>query len=169
MKYSSAILAAVLLATPGTMRSQGGTVAGTIVSEGSQRALAGAQIAVQGEPGRGAVSDASGRFRITGLSAASVTLNARLLGFRPVTETVRVGTTDLRFVLSERPTELSEMVVTGTAGGEQKRSIGPGVGQRTPCRTGVDRGNPPTEMDELLYQSSLQVCLRARLEADREG
>ncbi len=127
MKYSSAILAAVLLATPGTMRSQGGTVAGTIVSEGSQRALAGAQIAVQGEPGRGAVSDASGRFRITGLSAASVTLNARLLGFRPVTETVRVGTTDLRFVLSERPTELSEMVVTGTAGGEQKRTIGTSV------------------------------------------
>jgi TonB-linked SusC/RagA family outer membrane protein len=118
---------ALLLAMPQIARAQGGTVEGTVVAEGSQRPLAGVQIGVAGMPGRGAVSDASGRFHITGLTGATVILNARLIGYRPVTDTVRVGATTVRFTLAERALELNTMVVTGTAGGAEKRELGTSV------------------------------------------
>ena len=119
-------LAALLFAAPHLLRAQG-IVAGTVVVAGSQRPLAGAQISVEGQTGRGATSDASGRFAISGLTGAQVTLNARLIGFRPATLIARVGATDVRIILSERAVELNSVVVTGTAGGEQKRALGTSV------------------------------------------
>src|SRR5436305_9385688 len=77
--------------------AQQGTVAGTVVVEGSQRPLPGAQITIQGDASRGAISDASGRFRITGLSGTSVTLDARMIGYRPMSQQVTVGATNVRF------------------------------------------------------------------------
>ena len=127
MKRTGALLVALLLVLSQMARAQTGVVAGIVVSEGSRRPLSGVQIAAANQPGKGAVSDASGRFRITGLSGETVILNARLLGFRPVTDTVRVGGTDVRFVLSERAVELNQIVVTGTAGGEQIRALGTSV------------------------------------------
>jgi TonB-linked SusC/RagA family outer membrane protein len=121
------MLLAMLLAMPNVARAQGGTIDGTVVAEGSQRPLAGVQIGVAGMPGRGAVSDASGRFHVTGLTGATVILNARLIGYRPVTDTVRVGATAVRFMLAERALELNTMVVTGTAGGAEKRELGTSV------------------------------------------
>jgi TonB-linked SusC/RagA family outer membrane protein len=120
-------LAVAVLATPHLVRAQAGTISGTIVVEGSQRPLAGAQIMVDRDPSRGAVSDASGRFRITGLTGSSVRLDARMIGYRPATQTVSVGATDVRFAMSERPVELNQVIVTGTAGGEQKRALGTSV------------------------------------------
>jgi outer membrane cobalamin receptor len=40
---------------------------------------------------------------------------------------VRVGQTDVRFLLSERPVELNQVVVTGTAGGQERRAVGNSV------------------------------------------
>ena len=57
----------------------------------------------------------------------TVILNVRLIGYRPVTDTVNVGAGDLRISLSERALELNQMVVTGTAGGAQKRELGTSV------------------------------------------
>ena len=112
-----AISLALLLALPHATHAQAGVVAGTVIVEGSQRALPGAQLAVAGAPGKGAISDAAGRFRITGLTGTTVVLNVRSIGYRQVTETVRVGTENLRVVMQERALELNAMVVTGTAGG----------------------------------------------------
>lgn len=125
-------LAFLLGATPSVARAQTGTISGTVVVEGSQRPLARAQVTVEGQAGRGAVTDAAGRFRITGITGvtgATVTLDARLIGFRPVTRTAQVGATDVRLLLSERAVELNEVVVTGTAGGSQKRELGTAVAQ----------------------------------------
>src|SRR5207302_3354729 len=41
----------------------------------------------------------------------------------------RVGSTDLQFAMAERVVELDQVVVTGTAGGEQKREVGTSVAQ----------------------------------------
>jgi TonB-linked SusC/RagA family outer membrane protein len=121
-------IAAVLVLAPRAGHAQGaGTVAGTVLVEGAQRPLAGAQITVEGQPDKATASDASGRFRLTGLSGTSVTINVRALGYRPETQTVNVGSTNVRFVLSARAVELNQVVVTGTAGGEQLRSIGTSV------------------------------------------
>ncbi|HEX6049610.1 MAG TPA: TonB-dependent receptor plug domain-containing protein, partial [Gemmatimonadaceae bacterium] len=120
----SAVLAAM---TPVGAQTQPGVVAGTVVAEGAQRPLPGVQIIVEGQAGKVASTDASGRFRITDVTGTTVTLSARALGFRPDSQTVTVGTTNVRFVLAERAIELNQVVVTGTAGGEQLRSLGTSV------------------------------------------
>jgi TonB-linked SusC/RagA family outer membrane protein len=117
----------LLLAAPSRLRAQEGTVAGTVVSQGNQRPLAGVEVGVVGTTPRGTITDASGRFRLTGLTGTTVVLNIRFLGFRPMTDTVQVGTTDLRIEMSERVIELNSVVVTGTAGGAQVRELGTSV------------------------------------------
>src|SRR5262245_29905474 len=72
---------------------QPGTVSGTVLVEGTQRPVTGATVAVEGQTGVGATTDASGKFRITGLTGTTVTLSARALGYRPETQTVNVGST----------------------------------------------------------------------------
>jgi TonB-linked SusC/RagA family outer membrane protein len=116
-----------LLAAPRWLAAQEGVVAGTVVLSGSLRALPGVQVTVKGQAGKGAVSDAAGRFRIGGLSGSQVVLEARSVGFRPDSQTVDIGSTAVRFVMAERAVELNEIVVTGTAGGEQRRVLGTSV------------------------------------------
>ncbi|MDQ6888087.1 MAG: SusC/RagA family TonB-linked outer membrane protein [Gemmatimonadota bacterium] len=122
-----AMLLGLLLATPGFARAQEGVVAGTVLVEGSQRPLGGAQVSIAGQPGKGAFSDASGRFRITGVTGDQVTVSARLIGYGPRSQVARVGATNVRIELPVRALDLDRVVVTGTAGGEQRRAIGNSV------------------------------------------
>jgi len=125
--WLSGAVGTALLSAPQLLSAQQGTVTGTVIVSGSQRALPGVQVTVSGQPGRGAISDVAGRFRIGGLTGGQVTLQARMVGFRPDSQSVTVGATDVRFVMSERAVELNEIVVTGTAGGAQRRALGTSV------------------------------------------
>lgn len=128
MKSKLAAVALLLLfALPATLCAQENIVSGVVVVEGSLRPLVGAQVAIAEQAGKGAVTDANGRFRITGLTGTTVTLNVRAIGYRQMTQQVRVGTTTLRVLMQERALELNAMVVTGTAGGAQKRELGTSV------------------------------------------
>jgi TonB-linked SusC/RagA family outer membrane protein len=128
LSWVSAVSVALLLVVLShPARAQGGVVAGTVIASGSQRPLAGAEVGVKGVVGKGVVADGSGRFRITGVTGKTVILEVRLIGFRPVTDTVAVGATDVRIALSESAVELNKMVVTGTAGGAQTRELGTAV------------------------------------------
>ena len=80
-------LAALLVAAPLPAQAPG-SVSGTVVVEGAQRPLPGVQVSVEGQPGKEATTDASGRFRITDITGTTVTLNARALGFRPASQSV---------------------------------------------------------------------------------
>ena len=122
-------LAVLLGVAPRAARAQGGTISGSVVDQGSQRPLPNVQVSVQGQAGRGAVSDANGRFRISGVSGTTVTLDARLIGYSPVQRTVQVGATNVQFMLSQRAIELNQVVVTGTAGATQRRELGTAVAQ----------------------------------------
>lgn len=124
---SVAFTFAALLAAAPTVHAQQGTVSGTVMAEGAQRPLPGAQVSVAGQAGKEATTDASGRFRIADLTGSSVILSVRALGYRPDSQTVTVGTNSVRFVLTQRAVELNQVVVTGTAGGEQLRSLGTSV------------------------------------------
>jgi TonB-linked SusC/RagA family outer membrane protein len=108
--------------------AQQGTVAGVVIAETSLRPLAGAQVTVEGTQ-RGTIADASGRFVIPGLTGTEVTLRVTMLGFRAVTRAVRVGDANVRIALAESAVELDEVVVTGVAGGTQRRAIGNVVSQ----------------------------------------
>ncbi|GJG89183.1 SusC/RagA family TonB-linked outer membrane protein [Gemmatimonadetes bacterium T265] len=105
------------------------SVAGTVVRAGTLTPVEGAQVLVEGTT-IGATTDAAGRFRLRGVPAdagGQVTLRVRRLSFQPFTQRVRVGAGDLRLVLTEATVNLDAVVVTGTAGGEQQRSVGNAV------------------------------------------
>ena len=121
-----ALLLAFLAFAGGADAQEAGTVAGTVVKAGTLTPVEGAQVQVQGTS-LGAMTDASGRFRIAGVSGDQVTLQVRRLSFEPATQLARVGDLAVRVVLSEVSIELNEVVVTGVAGAEQRRTIGNAV------------------------------------------
>ncbi|MFP5353990.1 MAG: SusC/RagA family TonB-linked outer membrane protein [Gemmatimonadota bacterium] len=118
-----AVLAALV---PASARAQGGVVAGTVVDARTLRGVDGAQVSVEGTT-LGALTDASGSFRISGVTGTQVTLQVRRIGYRPATQSVRVGQTDIRVAITEQVAQLSELVITGTAEPVERRAIGNSV------------------------------------------
>ena len=121
-----ALVAALLGAPPLAAQAQPGVVAGIVVTERAQAPLPGVQVGVEGTE-LNAITDAQGRFRISGVTGGSVRLNFRRIGYRPVDQAATVGTTDLRVAMGERAIELNQVVVTGTAGVTERRAIGNAV------------------------------------------
>lgn len=128
MAAACVVAITLLLSLNQTAAAQGGSVGGVVQVAHSLRPLAGAEVAVAGTD-RSTVTDANGRFLITGLDGASVTLQVSMIGYRPVTVDARVGQLGLRVELTESAIQLDQIVVTGTAGGTQKRAIGNTVTQ----------------------------------------
>ncbi|MEJ7809481.1 MAG: SusC/RagA family TonB-linked outer membrane protein [Gemmatimonadaceae bacterium] len=114
----------LLVAAPAV--AQTNAVGGIVVTGPTERPVAGAQVAIRGT-GRGAVTDNDGRFRIADVEGATTTLDIRRIGYRAVVRSVRVGDLDIRVPIIEAAVELNEVVVTGTAGAQEKRSIGTSV------------------------------------------
>lgn len=104
---------------------QSGVIAGRVVDERSG-ALAGARLVIA-ETGQSAVSDVRGAFRLEEVTGTVVNLRVTMIGFRPQTVEARVGEEAVLIRLTPTVVELSEVVVTGTAGGEERRSIGNAV------------------------------------------
>jgi TonB-dependent starch-binding outer membrane protein SusC len=121
-----ALAAAVLLLAAGRAAAQ--EVAGTVVDARTGRSLEGARVAVQGTQ-TAVRSDTRGRFRLTGLSGTTVVVEVTMIGYRPHSERVTVGATDVRIAIAEQAINLGEIVVTGTVGGAEKRAIGNSVTQ----------------------------------------
>ena len=120
---------AVLTALMSTGASaQQGTLGGTVVAAGTQEPITGAQVTVVGTTLR-SLTDASGRFRLSGVSGTTATLEVRRIGYTLARVPARVGADDNRIVLSVSATSLEAVVVTGTAGAAQKREIGNAIGQ----------------------------------------
>lgn len=109
-----------------THAQNGGTVTGRVTDAATQRPLAGAQVAVVGAA-RGVATDAEGRFTLTGVAPGAVTLRAAFLGYAPGTQQVTVAagqTATVSFALAVQGLRLNELVVTGTAGRQERRAQG---------------------------------------------
>jgi TonB-linked SusC/RagA family outer membrane protein len=122
----AAIAASFALFWSAAAQAQTGTITGSIQEQGTQRPLASVQVSVAGTS-IGTFTNVQGRYILPGVPAGDVTVNVLLLGFGPVERTVRVVANDTvtaDFQLAERPLDLDEIVVTGTAGGTQRRAIG---------------------------------------------
>ncbi|HEX6059507.1 MAG TPA: SusC/RagA family TonB-linked outer membrane protein [Gemmatimonadaceae bacterium] len=116
------------------------TIAG-IVTDEADMPLSAAQVRVRGG-GQGALTDEAGRFRIVGVPGAvgaSVTLEARRIGYRLTTLTARVGDQDVRVRMPVSALSLGSVVVTGQAGEATKRELGVSVAQVDASEI-VDRG-----------------------------
>lgn len=127
---------------------QGGTIAGTVVDARSGLALPDAQVTVVGA--EGAVrSGTRGDFRLVNVSGTTVRLRASRLGYQMVTVEARVGDLAVRLEMTELAVKLDAMVVTGTAGEAQSRSLGNAVG-RVDVATNLRVAGPPAKMQDML-------------------
>src|SRR5436305_3482937 len=124
--FGSALGSSVAVPAFAQAVSATGVISGTVLATGSEAPLVSAQVAAQGT-NRVTLSDANGRFRLTGLPAGEVTLEVRRVGFRPLTQRVASGSESVRILLTESPIELNEMVVTGQPGAVERRAIGNSV------------------------------------------
>ncbi len=118
----------LLLFLPTSARSQA-TVQGTVTDE-SGVPLVGAQVQIVGTD-QGAVTDADGRYQITGVPTGPADLQAVYLGYRTEARsaTLAAGNNTVNFALASSPIELDAIVVTGTAGMTRRRAIGNAVDQ----------------------------------------
>lgn len=116
--------ALVLIAVPATASAQDGTITGTVVEEGTQRPLVGAQVTVLGTT-LGSLVNEDGRFMITGVPAGTREVRAVLIGYAAQTQTVSVvagQTANVEFALGASAVALDEIVVTGTVGQQTRRA-----------------------------------------------
>ncbi len=121
-----ALTLALLLGVAQTVHAQSGTVSGRVVDASTLQPIFGAQILVQGT-GTGTLSDRQGRFHLSNVTGSELTLHVEVIGYRSLDQVARVG--DLEVMISMAPTalELDEILVTGTAGGSQRRALGNSV------------------------------------------
>jgi len=107
------------------------TVSGQVTDSSSKAPLQGAEVFLGADAAivgaRSARTNAEGRYTFTGVAAGTVTVSARLVGFAPKAQ--RLTVTDgaqltADFSLSQRTTQLDQVVVTGTGGVTQRRAVG---------------------------------------------
>ena len=111
--FITGALLTVLCALPLRAQQPSATVRGTVVDDATKQPVAGAQVGVAG---RTALSDANGRYVITGVRAGSDTVRARRIGYAPATMAVTIlgnETVVADFAMSAQAVGLAEMVVTG--------------------------------------------------------
>jgi TonB-linked SusC/RagA family outer membrane protein len=103
-----------------------GTVRGTVTDATTHRPLSGATVSVVGGTRR-AVTNASGEFTLANVPAGTLNLQADFLGYSRSTRqaTVAAGqTATVSFALNTSAISLDAVVVTGTAGATEKRTLG---------------------------------------------
>ncbi len=112
------------LVGPSVAAQQSGSVSGVVVDE-QGNPIANARVTAVGT-NVAVVTDVEGNFRLSRLPASgTVTLRVMMLGFRPTTLDIEIGTGGIRMEMARAAISLDAYVVTGTAAGVQEaRSIG---------------------------------------------
>ncbi|MGQ0648952.1 MAG: SusC/RagA family TonB-linked outer membrane protein [Gemmatimonadaceae bacterium] len=121
-------VAASLAAAP-TVLAQTGTIAGRVTEALAGTPLSGATIQIAGTR-LGAGTSNEGRYRITSVPPGTHTIVVRRLGYNPARQSVTVtagaeATAD--FQLQSSPISLDQVVITGTAAAQERRSVGNAV------------------------------------------
>ncbi len=98
-----------------------GPVAGVVVDAHSNP-IAGAIVAIPGTR-LTTRTDAQGRFRIEGVTGTEVSLQITTIGYRPLSQVIKVGDTEARLIMTEAAVNLDVIVVTGTPGGTERRAV----------------------------------------------
>lgn len=98
-------------------------VGGVVISSGTRQPLPGAQVLMIGTR-QGTITGSDGRFVLRNVREPNVTLQVTMIGYRTATRTVAAGTLNVEIALAQTAVALDELVVTGTAQAEQKRSLG---------------------------------------------
>jgi TonB-linked SusC/RagA family outer membrane protein len=116
----------MLVTSAAEAQQRTGTVRGRVVAAKTMRPISSVQVSIPGT-GRGNVTNADGQFLLLNVPAGSQTIRAELIGYSPselaITVTAEAVET-VEILLNEQAIALDELVVTGTAGGQERRAIG---------------------------------------------
>jgi TonB-linked SusC/RagA family outer membrane protein len=112
--------------------AQQGAVAGQVIDAQSAQPVTGAQVTIPGTE-IGILTDANGRYRLTGVPTGPVEVRVRLIGYSPSSQTVTVEagqTATANFELTLSAVELEELTVDVLTGRERRRlELGTNVGE----------------------------------------
>jgi TonB-dependent starch-binding outer membrane protein SusC len=124
-------VAALLAPASSLAAQQSGAIRGRVTEAGSQRPVGDAAVTVVGT-GSGALTNQNGEFTILNVAAGQRAVRVRRIGFNALEKpvTVNAGTTvQLDFAVTQSATQLQQLVVTGTAGAAERKTIGNSVTQ----------------------------------------
>jgi len=144
-----ALTASILIAAPG-IAAQGGTITGLVTNAQSGQPLEASQVFIA-DLDIGGLSQQNGRFLLQNVPSGTHDLRVERIGFRTVTQQVTVGggqTVVQNFAMAEEALALDEIIVTGTAGGTQRRAIG-NVVERIDA-SAITELAPVTSMEQML-------------------
>jgi TonB-dependent starch-binding outer membrane protein SusC len=137
---------------------QTGTVEGTVV-DGTQSPIVGAQVSIVGTQ-RGTITDADGSFRIANVQPGDRQVRASRIGYGSQTQTVQVvagQTATVSLSLTETAIALDQVIVTGTAGRQDRRAQSASVG--TIDAAGLNEVAPISTVANLLQARTPGVSL----------
>lgn len=135
-----------------------GQVSGQVTNAANGQPVAGVQVVVVGTS-LGAVTRDDGRYAIAGVPDGQHRLRTQRLGFTSEERSVTVSGGDLTvdFAISAVTVSLDEVVITGTAGGTQRRAIGNVVASVS--ADSVIAKAPISNVDQLLGQRTAGVMM----------
>jgi hypothetical protein len=116
--------AGAILAAPAQAEAQQGIIIGQVVDGRTGSPIASAQVSIVGTQ-LGTLTDREGNFRIPNVAAGPQQVRAVFIGYRTSTQEVQVlggQTVTANFQLSESAVALDELIVTGTAGRQERRA-----------------------------------------------
>ena len=123
------LLLLVAIAWPVHLQPQGGggMLAGTVVDAKSGLPIADVTVVADGMAG-GVRTGTRGEFRLVNVPGTTARLRVTRIGYQAVTHDATVGDQNLRIGMTESTVKLDAVVVTGTAGEAQRRTLGNAVG-----------------------------------------
>jgi TonB-dependent SusC/RagA subfamily outer membrane receptor len=134
-----------------TAGAQAGTVAGTVVDARSGRPISDVTVTVPGTSSA-ARTGTRGEFRLINVPGSTARLRATRIGYRAATMDAAVGEAAVRLELTEMSVQLDAVVVTGTAGEAQARTLGNAVG-RLDVSNSLALVGPPAKLQDVLSSS----------------
>src|SRR5439155_6272811 len=131
--------------------AQAGTIAGTVIDAKSGLPIPDVSVVVPGAT-LAARTGSRGEFRLVNVPGATARLRFTRIGYRASTVDAQVGDAAVRVKMSEMSVQLDVVVVTGTAGEAQARTLGNAVG-RLDVATTIALAGPPAKIQDVLSSS----------------
>jgi TonB-linked SusC/RagA family outer membrane protein len=126
-----AVFAALVVTPRDALGQSSGTLSGRVTEAHSQRPVSDVQVTVVGAE-RSGVTNSNGEYTIVGVPAGAQRVRARRIGFAPSEQATNIeagAVTSASFTLNPTATDLGAVVVTGTAGSQERRTLGNSITQ----------------------------------------